>query len=216
MYAFHNRHLHYNKLFALWKVISWPWYTHVSPFQNMPRQCLAVTLSRIVKGLLLFMLTSLYLLTPQSEVLLQKLISAQVDKGFLTFVWTCRYITLFTPAHHTYQSSATLTKSTLQHTNSLMVHLLILSFMTRSCEWSLPSKYPISCVCISPFSPKSVICFHHLITLIIYSSSSSLCKFYKPPINFSIRSDVSSSAACFEMPSLWKKTHTHSHNQWIM
>jgi len=151
----------------------------------MPCQCLAVPLSRKVIGLPLFTLTFLYLLTPQSEVLFQKLISAQLDK-VLTFVVTWRFITLFTTAHHTHQSSATLTKSTLQHTIFFMVHFLILSFMTRSCEQSLPSKYPISHVCISPFSPKSGICFQHLITLIKYSSSSSLCNFFKPPIIFSL------------------------------
>jgi hypothetical protein len=54
----------------------------------MPYQCLAVSPSRKVIGLLLFTLTFLYLPTPESEVLFQKLISAQLDKGFLTFVET--------------------------------------------------------------------------------------------------------------------------------
>jgi hypothetical protein len=53
-----------------------------------------------LKNVANFLLAQIYLLTPRSRVLLEKLTGSQLVKKFLIYNGTRRFITAFTTAHH--------------------------------------------------------------------------------------------------------------------
>ena len=139
----------------------------------------------------------IYLLTPGSRVILQKLTGFQPVKKFPAFYGTLRFITAFTSAHHLSLSSASSIQSIPPHVTSrryiliLSSHLRLdlpsglfpLSFPTKSLYKPLLS--PIRATCPVPlillnFITRTILCKEYR------SLSSSLCSFLYSPVTSSL------------------------------
>jgi len=79
------------------------------------------------------------ILTPWSNVLIEKLTITQLVKKFLAFWGTRRFVTVFTISRHRSLSWARYIHSTLSHRTSLR-YILIFPSMPRSSEWFLPFR----------------------------------------------------------------------------
>ena len=136
----------------------------------------------------------LYLLTPWSRVLLEKLTSLQLVKKFPAFCETRRFITAFTRARQLSLSWASSIQSIPPHPTSWRSILIL--FKPGSSKWSLYLRFPLqnpvyasplpdTCYMPRPSHPSR---FNRLKILgeEYRSLSSSLCNFLHSPVTSSL------------------------------
>jgi hypothetical protein len=88
------------------------------------------------------MLVSLYLLTPWSRVLLEKLTGLQLVKKFPAFYWTRRFIIAFTIAYHLSLSWASPIQSIPLHPTSWRSILILSSYLCLGLRIGLSLRFP--------------------------------------------------------------------------
>ena len=126
----------------------------------------------------------IYLLSPWSRVLLEKLTGSQLVKKFPAFYGTRRFITIFTSAHHLSLSGARSIQSIPPHPTSWRYILLLFSHLFLGL---FPSGFPAKTLYTPLLSPIRPTCPAHLILLdfisrtilgeVYISLSSALCSF---------------------------------------
>jgi len=166
-------------------------------------------------------------LTPCSRVFLEKVIVTQLVIKF-HLLWTWKFITMFTRAHHWPPSLAWWTWSTPCHPISLWYILISSFYLCIDLQSDLfPSgfltkcmNFPISLALMHATCPAHLILLC-LITLLRYGEEyklwrSLLWNFLHPPITSSLLGLNTSSASCSQTPSvhvlllMWKlKFHIH-------
>ena len=147
-----------------------------SPWQQAPEDrrywssdqqtwlCLAA--SSAVQRLRFTRIIFIYLLTPQSRVLLEKLTGFQLVKKFPTFYGTRRFVTAFKSARHLSLSWASSIQS-IPPSHFPKIHLnIILPSTPGSSKWSFSVRFPAPKPCIHVFWPQYML--------------------HAPPISFSI------------------------------
>ena len=109
----------------------------------------------------------IYLLSPWSRVLLQKLTVPQLVKKFPTFYGTRRFITAFTSTHHLSLSWARSIQSMpLSHFLKICLNITLPS-TSASSKWPLTLRCPNQNLSAPLLSPIPATCPAHLILLLI-------------------------------------------------
>jgi hypothetical protein len=162
----------------------------------------------------------IYLFTPRSRVLLEKLTGSQLVKKFPSFYGTQRCITAFTSARHLSLSWARSIQYMPTHPTSWRSIVILSSHLRLVFPSSIfPSGFPTKTLYAPLLSPKRATCPVHLILDLItqtifgeeYTSlSSSFCSFLHSPVTSSLSSaSYSQTPSAYVTHSMWAtKFHT--------